>query len=116
MEKTIKIVRTRKGLPALWEEGGGYSKTGKATIVANSDGSKKKPVYIRRRGHLACSHHALFIINKGDIIINTNHHRGDYHTDVLRIIDIREEEAVVEVVHSFRDGEWDKDPEGLIKE
>ena len=69
--KTIFIERTKKGLPALWERGGGYSNTGEATIIAGPNGKKKVPLYIRQRGTLACAHHALFVVHEGDIVIES---------------------------------------------
>lgn len=85
MEK-IPVERTKKGYPALWECGGGYTNTGKATIIASAEGKKKKPVYIRRRGHLACAEHALFVIEKGDYVIEANHHREDFEISIYKII------------------------------
>ena len=103
----IKIERTRKGLPALWEQGGGFSNTGEATIVANPDGSPKVPIYIRQRGQLANKHHALFVVSVGDIVIKTDHHRKDFNTDIFRIVNITEEEALLQIIASYRQGEWD---------
>ena len=89
MRKTISIERTKKGWPALWEGGGGYSNTGDATIIAGPKGEKKTPLYIRRRGPLACSYHALFVVREGDIVIESSHHRGDFHHQIYRIVAIR---------------------------
>ena len=107
MTKTIPIERTKKGLPALWESGGGYSNTGDATLIAGPKGEKKTPLYIRRRGPLACAHHALFVVRKGDIVIESSHHRGDFHHQVYRIVAIRGDEAEVELIAEFSQGEWD---------
>lgn len=46
----IYISRTRKGYPALWEEGGGYSSTGSALIISGTQGEKLRPVFIKDRG------------------------------------------------------------------
>jgi len=62
--KKIKIEKTKKGYPALWEQGGGYTNTGEAQIIASSTGGPKKPVYIRRAGSLANGQHALIILEK----------------------------------------------------
>lgn len=112
MTKTreISLQQTRKGCPALWEWGGGYSNTGDACIIAGPKGEKKSPVYVRRRGHLAGGEHALFVIKKGDVIVFADHHRLDYNIEVCRIIDIqcREDDciATIEVLDDYRDGEW----------
>ena len=83
--KKIKIERTKKGFPALWECGGGYTNTGEAQIIASSTGGPKKPVYIRRAGQLANREHALFVIQPGDIIIRANHHREDFNIEILQV-------------------------------
>ena len=49
MTKTIPLERTKKGLPALWEGGGGSSNTGDATLIAGPKGEKNTPLYIRRQ-------------------------------------------------------------------
>lgn len=106
----ITIERTKKGLPAMWEYGGGKTNTGSAQIIANADGTPKKPVYIRRSGTLANSDHALFIISPGNIIIQAYHHRYDFRIVVLWILDIKDDEAVCKVIHEFDMGEWDVEP------
>ena len=108
----IEIERTKKGFPALWESGGGYSNTGKATIVAGPNGEKKAPIYTRQRGHLACANHALFIVHEGDIVIRSSHHRGDFHHEVYRLIAIRGDEAELELIAEFSHGQWDPGPLG----
>jgi hypothetical protein len=108
MELTLD--KTRKGYPALWERGGGWSNTGDAVIIANADGSPKEPIYIRRRGQLACENHALFIVNVNDIIIMTDHHRLDYKTHVYRVESIDAEyKADCLLLNSYIDGEWEWD-------
>ena len=102
----ISIERTKKGLPALWEQGGGFGNTGEATIIANPDGSPKIPIYVRQRGQLANKHHALFIISVGDVVIMANHHRRDFNTNVYKITAITEEEAELQLIASYQQGEW----------
>lgn len=112
MTKTISIERTKKGLPALWECGGGYSNTGDATIIAGPKGEKKKPVYIRRRGELANREHALFVVCEGDIVIQSSHHHGNFRHQVYRIAAIRCDEAELELLAEFSRGKWDTSPLG----
>ena len=92
--KKIEIERTKKGYPALWEAGGGYTNTGEATIIASPSGCPKKPVYVRRRGHLANGQHALFILEKGDYIIKCNHHREDFNIYIYKILQFKTEKFV----------------------
>ena len=111
--KKMKIEKTKKGFPALWECGGGYTNTGEATIIASPSGGPKKAIYIRSRGSLANAHHALIPIEVGDYIIEANHHREDFEIRIFRILsfETKEEEtyAVVEKDNCFSMGEWDKE-------
>jgi hypothetical protein len=88
--KKIKIERTKKGFPALWEQGGGYTNTGEAIVIASSSGDPKKPVYIRRAGQLANREHALIVIQPGDVIIRANHHREDFQIEILQVEKFKE--------------------------
>ena len=107
----IRIEKTKKGYPAFWESGGGYTNTGEATIIAGKDGQPKKTIYIRRRGSLANEEHALIPIEVGDYIIEANHHRGDFEIQIFRITGFEEEEretfAIVEQINYFSQNEWD---------
>lgn len=113
MEK-IRVERTKKGYPAFWESGGGYTNTGKATIIANKAGQAKEAIYIRRRGPLANENHALVVLEVGDYIIEANHHREDFEIEIYKVVDFevfevkKKEEtyAVVEQVNCFSMGEW----------
>lgn len=89
--KKMKPEVTKRGIPAIWEEGGGRSNTGHATIVAGPGGLKKRPVYIKRAGHLACGRHALFTVKPGDLLIRASHHRLDFEVEIYRIKAIEEE-------------------------
>ena len=114
--KTVKIERTKKGLPAMWESGGGYTNTGDAVIIANGDGTAKRPVYIRHRGSLACENHALFVVKPGDLVVEASHHRRDFEVRVWCIDQILEEEARLNLLHEFSKGEWDKEPPAYLEQ
>ena len=85
--KKIRIERTKKGYPAFWESGGGYTNTGEATIIANKDGQPKRAIYVRQRGPLANENHALVILEVGDYIVEANHHREDFEVVIHKVID-----------------------------
>jgi hypothetical protein len=104
---TIYIHRTKKGLPALWESGGGYSNTGEAQLITGPKGEKEKPIYIRRRGSLACEDHALFVVKVGDLVIQSFHHRKDFEHKIYQIIAIREDEADLKLLAEYSEGQWD---------
>ena len=77
--------------------------------MALPDGGKPTPIYIRRAGSLACSRHALIPIQTGSIIIYASHHRRDFYINVSRVVSINEEEATLEKICVFREGEWAPD-------
>jgi hypothetical protein len=114
-----KLERTKKGLPAVWEQGGGASRTGWSVIVTGQQGQSLEPVYVKRRGELSCGQHALFIVKPGYHIIIADQHRGDYEITIERITEIKEEEneffAETDLVCTFSRGEWDKEPEEFLK-
>lgn len=118
MKKT-RIEITKKGYPAYWEAGGGSTNTGNATIIANKDGQPKKAIYVKTRGNLANSYHALIILEVGDFIIEADHHRKDFEIQILKVLDFEvkcvefygetteETYAIMEQVYCFDKGEWD---------
>jgi len=111
-EKII-VDKTKKGYPALWECGGGHRNTGYSTIIAGKGGQPKKSVYIRGRGELANSEHALIILEVGDHIVKADHHRRDFRIEIFKITGFENsgEEifALVERVNRFTESEWDAD-------
>lgn len=112
MEKRkIRIELSKRGIPCLWEDGGGYSNTGDSTIIADMHGNPKKPIYICRSGHLSCGQHALIPVRVNDLVIEASHHRRDFSIAISKIvsIDIEERFAELETVNVFSTGEWDKD-------
>ena len=113
----FKFERTKSGYPALWEQGGGASNTGEATIICDKNGQPKRAVYQRRKGHLSNAEHALIIVECGDYIITAFHHRRDYTIRIYRIVAFRdsEEYAITEMVHEFSRGEWNSEPPEFLK-
>ena len=107
MSKEFVIERSKRGIPCMWECVGGYSNTGESQIIAGKNGDAKQPIYIRRRGELACCEHALIPISVGDYVISASHHRGDFEIFVYRITEILKEEASTEKITEFSNGEWD---------
>ena len=114
--KKIEIERTKKGYPALWECGGGYTNTGEATIITSQSGGPKRAIYIRNRGPLANGNHALIILEVGDYIIFANHHREDFEIELYKVVDFEEDAAIVELEHEFSRGEWDKEPPAYMEQ
>lgn len=111
----MKIERTKKNYPAFWESGGGFSNTGTAMVVADSDGNPKPCLYKRRSGKLANSRHALVLLELGDFIIKSSHHRLDFTIEIFRVVEIREDTAEVELLYEFSNGEWNIEPPEFLK-
>lgn len=106
MTKIFELTISRTGIPCLWEHGGGYSNTGESQIIAGKNGEAKQPIYIRRRGELACCKHALIPIAVGDYVISANHHRRDFETQICRVEEIQAETAVCSIIGEYSRGEW----------
>lgn len=115
---TIDIVTTRRGGAAMWEEGGGLTSGGTATVIAGRNGEELRPVYVLRGGHLACGKHALIGVYDGFHIVRVDVSRGDLcRATISRILSVAiraigeerwEATADVEEVNAFSEGEWDK--------
>ena len=110
---------TKSGKFGLWEWGGGFTNTGDATIICNSDGSPKRAVFIKKRGHLACESHALVLVNLNDYIINIFRRRERYTIRIYQITEFKKSEhivsdgrtlvswcAVANEVYNYSQGEW----------
>jgi len=112
---TMKIIvdKTKKGYPAYWEAGGGHTNTGYATIITGKEGQPKKAVYVRGRGELANSEHALIILEVGDHIIEANQHRRDFFIKISKILGFETSNgeifALIEQINCFSESEWDKE-------
>ena len=44
----IEIIRSKSGIPCLWEQGGGYTNTGYAVIITDKNGDKAKNQYMSK--------------------------------------------------------------------
>lgn len=76
-----------KGFKARWivfESGGGYTNTGKAIVIASNDGQPLKPLFVIKRGDLACKNHAAFAVWEGQSVVAVvaRHHRGDFQIEI----------------------------------
>ena len=94
MNKTVSIEISKKGIPCIWEAGGGWSNTGYATVIAGTHGEAKKAIYVRTYGDLACKDHALIPVQVGEYVINAcvNHivpekHIAEYCSTYERLYD-----------------------------
>jgi hypothetical protein len=111
MERTISLEVSKRGTPCTWECGGGWSNTGSADIICAADGSPKAPIYVRRKGELACGNHTLIPVQVGDVLVEAEHHRKDFTISISEVVDIViEENGYIAKLHplaKFDNGEWD---------
>lgn len=109
----ITIELSKRGIPCVWESGGGYTSTGRCQLICDANGKPKKPIYVRKRGSLACEEHALIPVRTNDYIIKAFQHGGDFDIDIFRVETINNEEkgAELKIVNNFSNGEWDSDLE-----
>ncbi len=99
----MPIERSKSGIPCLWESGGGNTNTGDAMLIGDWNGEPKKPIFVRRRGELACMEHALIPIRKHDTVIIVDRHRDDYTVENYVIREIGKDSATLELVNSFNE-------------
>ena len=117
----MKFDTTRRGEPAIWEEGGGMTSRGSATLVAGPHGEKLRPLFGPRGGHLACGQHAMFVARPGLLVVHADQWR-DEKVEVFRIISIDKNadggwDAATETVCSFSEGVWlPAEPQGAVAE
>lgn len=101
LEAKKRTITLSKGnqLPCMWEKGGQIDKfTGNSTIICDANGNKKKPIFIRGKGTLACSEHALIVIHEGDVIIEVAYQKNQvFMIEVFKIIAINAEECKAEL-------------------
>lgn len=111
MKMKYRIELSKKGLPTMWESGGGLTNTGKAFIVSDSKGQPKKPVFIKSSGSLSCAEHALFIIDKNDIVVECKRNRDDFDILLMYISDVNIAQRTAEctVLSHWSNGEWSDD-------
>lgn len=97
MNKTVNIEISKKGIPCLWESGGGWSNTGYATVIAGTHGEAKKAIYVRTYGDLACNDHALIPVQVGEYVINAEHNRKEENIEVYQITGINLDDKIAEL-------------------
>jgi hypothetical protein len=115
---SLKLERTKKGFPALWEEGGASTNLGQSVVVCGQNAEPLRAVFVRSGGSLANSQHALFVVKIGCYIVRTIRTRDEAETTISRINTItacvKDSQdafvAEVSVVYTFDRGEWDNDP------
>lgn len=80
---SLKVGRSKTGLPTLCESGGGMTNTGSAVVICGTNGEKVKPLFVPR-GY-ANSDHAIFVVCPGMHVVEAYHDRGGERITVYRI-------------------------------
>jgi hypothetical protein len=108
--KTIKIARTRTGVPCLWESATDFSDLRRATVVYNADSSHKKALYMKKNSEKQ----ALVPISAGDYISKAFEDKNGYALSVFCIHEISsmKNEAVIYPVFRRSSFETDRTWEG----
>ena len=57
--KEMDIELSKNGIPCIWEQGEGKRHTGEAVVICNSNGGRKKALFVNRKKGLSCREHAL---------------------------------------------------------
>lgn len=112
MKRNISL--TKNGLPALWECGGAMTNSADCIIIGDRSAQRKKPVFIRTDGHLSNDNHALFILNKGDVVVVGTRARSDYSYVIFRFVSyekLGDGKAIGEfdLINHFSEGQWDNE-------
>lgn len=102
---------SKKGIPCLWEKGGSYTNTGSVQLIADMFGQRKKALFVRRGGQLACQEHALIPVRVGDMVVQASHHRGEFDINLYQIqsVDVENKTLNLELINAYGRGEWDSD-------
>jgi hypothetical protein len=91
--KTIKIARTKTGVPCLWESSTNFADLRRATVVYNADASHKTALFMKKNSEKQ----ALVPISAGDYISKAFEDKNGYAISVFRIHEISpmKNEAVI---------------------
>lgn len=92
---TLAITRSKRGLPCLWEKGGGLTNTGDSQIITDGQGYPKRAIFVRTRGDRACVDHALIPVQVGDHVVTVDRHRDKVAVRVDRIVSIQGDTATL---------------------
>ena len=104
------IALTKNGMPALWECGGAMTNSANCVIIGDKNANRKKPVFIRTGGHLSNDNHALFILNKDDIVVVGTRAHADHTFLILKYLSFEKVNGngigEFEVLNHFSEGQW----------
>lgn len=88
IKNIISLILSKAGIPCLWENGGGYTNTGRAQIITDNQGYPKRAICVRTHGDRACGDHALIPVRAGDHVVTVDRHHDKVAVRVERIASI----------------------------
>lgn len=107
---------SKTGRLCLWEKGGSYAKYGLAILTSDKWGNPKVPIYVNRRGNLACAEHALVPVNVHDIIVLVKYCKDEDALTLfvcrVKFVDKFKRKFRTTIINRYVDGEWEKGVEG----
>jgi len=98
IEKTIKITRSRSGIPCLWESLTAFDNLTRATVILSSQGAPKKAFYLNENREKQ----ALVPIVENDYIAKAFRDSNGIAISVFRINSISTETNEAEIVPVYR--------------
>lgn len=110
-KKTFELEITNSNLPAIWENGGGWSNTGSVRVITDRKGCPKTALCLRHRCN---DNHALFVLHQDDVIIEASRHRDEYTVKLWKVetISVADGKAAASayLLCSLEKGCWDTAP------
>lgn len=108
----IRVERTKRRFPAIWESGG-YTPSkmaGWSVAVCAPDGSPLGYIFQNKFSKAKNGDHALFIIREGDVVCKTSLKNEEEIVTLSRISDITCRDAHLAPIARAIDGKWDSSP------
>lgn len=110
----MKLQLNPNGRPTLYEEGGGATNTGAATVVAGPAG---EPLEAHWLGQRAWGPHAAFRPRVGLFLVHFRHSRADGESGTVECVTALDgAEATTEIVARFQEGEWEPELPSFLRE
>lgn len=104
-KKTIKIARTRTGVPCLWESLMTFTDLKRSTVVLDSKGNPKSAVYLNEEREKQ----ALVPISDGDYICKSFEDQHGVAISIFKILSISPMKNDAEVIPVYRKSSQNKE-------
>lgn len=113
--KTIRFARTKTGVPALWQSLKEFMTMNRITMIVDSEGLLKDPIYVK---HGTNAQSSLIPIMENDFIVKVFNDRDGIGVSILVVTNISQYQnvATVELVERLAPGtkSWIPNPNNLI--